>query len=118
MMMTDLMSTAATLDNVVIGDNNMTKVKFNADQEDQIITEVQSKETKYEVEEPIGSGRTQNYIKIDPIYFEFDKWSLSDSELTQLDKVVQIMKDNPAIIVEAGAHTDSKNREAYNQILV
>ena len=58
-----------------------------------------------------------NFIQIQPIYFEFDKWSLSDSELQQLDKVAQIMKDNPTIVVEAGAHTDSKNIEAYNQIL-
>jgi len=59
----------------------------------------------------------KGYIKINPIYFGFDKWSLSKSELQQLDKVIQIMKDNPAIIVEAGAHTDSKNLESYNQIL-
>ena len=58
-----------------------------------------------------------NFIQIPPIYFGFDKWSLSNGELLQLDNVVKIMKDNPAIIVEAGAHTDSKNIEAYNQIL-
>jgi len=58
-----------------------------------------------------------NYIKIPPIYFEFDKWGISESELEQLDEVVQIMKDNPTIIVEAGAHTDSKNLESYNQLL-
>jgi len=63
------------------------------------------------------SAKNNNYIKIAPIYFEFDKWSLSNGELLLLDNVVKIMKENPAIIVEAGAHTDSKNIEAYNQIL-
>jgi outer membrane protein OmpA-like peptidoglycan-associated protein len=56
-------------------------------------------------------------ISIPPIYFDFDKWSISDSELKQLDNVVQIMKDNPTIVVEAGSHTDSKNLESYNQLL-
>ena len=56
-------------------------------------------------------------IKIPPIYFEFDKWSISDAELKQLDKVVEIMKEHPTMIVEAGAHTDAKNLESYNQIL-
>ena len=56
-------------------------------------------------------------IKIDPIYFDFDKWSISELELKQLDKVIQIMKDNPTIVVEASSHTDSKNLESYNQLL-
>ena len=62
-------------------------------------------------------SNSHGYIKIAPIYFGFDKWSLSNGELLQLDNVVKIMKENPAIVVEAGAHTDSKNIEAYNQIL-
>ena len=59
---------------------------------------------------------SSNFIKIKPIYYDFDEWSLSNKELPQIDKVVQIMKENPAIIVEAGVHTDSKNRMAYNQM--
>ena len=67
------------------------------------------------IEQTVSSNRS--YIKIEPIYFGFDRWSLSNTELYELDKVVQIMKDNPTIIVEAGAHTDSKNLETYNQLL-
>jgi len=37
--------------------------------------------------------------------------------MKQLDSVVQIMKDNPTIVIEAGSHTDSKNLESYNQLL-
>lgn len=59
---------------------------------------------------------TNNFIKIAPIYYEFDKWSVANKELAQLDKVVRIMRDNAGLVVEVGAHTDSKNREAYNQI--
>ena len=56
-------------------------------------------------------------LQIPTIYYDFDKWSISDKEKKQLDKVVQLMKENPTIIVEASAHTDSKNLESYNQLL-
>ncbi len=59
---------------------------------------------------------TTKFIKIAPIYYEFDKWSVSNKELVQLDKVVRILRDNPGLVIEVGAHTDSKNRESYNQI--
>ncbi|MDH5413225.1 MAG: OmpA family protein [Flavobacteriaceae bacterium] len=59
---------------------------------------------------------SSRFIKIAPIYYDFDTWSLSDKELIELDKVVQLMKEHPAIIVEAGVHTDAKNRVAYNQM--
>ncbi len=63
-----------------------------------------------------GLETTKKFIKIPPIYYEFDKWSVSNKELSQLDRVVRILKDNAGLVIEVGAHTDSKNREAYNQI--
>ena len=107
-------SNSATVDDVKINnDVNMTYVDLSSVTEENTDSEI--KESS--VDPTTTVLKTSRYIKIDPIYFDFDKWSLSDSELQQLDKVVQIMKNNSAIIVEAEAHTDSKNREAYNQIL-
>jgi len=115
-------STAATVENVKIDKKaNLTFVDIETvtTNNSEVSNETDSKvPNKTDAAMDIDQiSATTSFIKIAPIYFEFDKWSISDLELQQLDKVVQIMKNNPAIIVEAGAHTDSKNREAYNQIL-
>ncbi len=82
---------------------------------DQTTSDIESQAKNIEDEQQVSVNSGD--IKIDPIHFDFDKWSISDLELKQLDKVVQVMKDNPTIVVEAGSHTDSKNLESYNQLL-
>ena len=118
-----IVSTSANLGNVKVDENanltyvDVTSITQNNDEPTQTKEEIAVNEIVTESNVTDSSSSSNNFIKIPPIYFDFDKWSLSNSELQQLDKVAQIMKDNPAIIVEAGAHTDSKNIEAYNQIL-
>jgi len=109
-------------DNALIG---LSKIQENLDKDAWLFvqrtdkvqkgTDVQIDKIQVKNEELISI--VNGYIKIQPIYFEFDKWSLSDKELLQLDQVVKLMKEYPDIIIEVGAHTDSKNREGYNQIL-
>ncbi len=107
-------SANASIDNVVT-DKKSFKIIGN---EKENITAVNVEEPKNKVKTDSSfSKTTSRFIKIAPIYFDFDKWSLSDKELHQLDKVVQVMNENPAIIIEVGAHTDSKNLESYNQLL-
>ena len=56
-------------------------------------------------------------ININTIYFDFDKWNIRPEAAAELDKVVAVMLEHPSMIIEAGSHTDSRAREAYNQIL-
>ena len=56
-------------------------------------------------------------IKANPIYFRFDKYNISQEAATELDRIVGIMKENPALIIEAASHTDSRGPRAYNQKL-
>ena len=58
-----------------------------------------------------------HYIEIPPVYYPYDSWGITDSEFAYLDKVIQLLKENPALIVEAGVHTDTKNLELYNLLL-
>ena len=110
-------SKAATIDNVKIDKKvNLTFVAIEADEANKTITEQDSLISNETNAEETASNETKT-ITIPPIYFEFDKWGISDSELKQLDRVVQIMRDNPTIVVEASSHTDSKNLESYNQLL-
>lgn len=56
-------------------------------------------------------------LNLAPIYFDFDKVTIRTDAKSELDKIVKIMLENPAIIVEANAHTDSWGPASYNKIL-
>ena len=56
-------------------------------------------------------------ININTIYFDFDKWNIRPDAAKELDKVIAVMKEHPSMVIEGGSHTDSRAREAYNQVL-
>jgi len=56
-------------------------------------------------------------IKIENIYYDFDKSNIRPDAAVELDKLVKIMKDNPTIWIELGSHTDSRGNDQYNQWL-
>jgi len=47
-------------------------------------------------------------INLDKIYFERGLANLIDSSYIQLDKVVEVMKDNPSMEIELTGHTDNQ----------
>ena len=53
-------------------------------------------------------------IRIENIYYDFDKWNIRPDAAEELDKLVKILKDNPTIWIELGSHTDSRGKDAYN----
>ena len=55
-------------------------------------------------------------FKIDNIYYDFDKYNIREDAKPELNKLVQIMKEN-MINVELGSHTDSRGSVAYNDKL-
>lgn len=53
-------------------------------------------------------------VNIDPIYFDLNSSYLSKQAKRELDKVVDLMKKNPKMVIESGSHTDSQGIEGYN----
>lgn len=53
-------------------------------------------------------------IRIDNIYYDFDKWNIRPDAAIELDKLVKTLKENPTIWIELGSHTDSRGKDAYN----
>jgi len=53
-------------------------------------------------------------IQIENIYYDLAKWDIRDDAAIQLDKLVTVLNDNPALLVELGSHTDSRGRDGYN----
>ena len=53
-------------------------------------------------------------IVLDNIYYDLNKAEIRADAAVELDKLVKILKDNPAIRIELSSHTDSRSSDAYN----
>jgi OOP family OmpA-OmpF porin len=51
------------------------------------------------------------------IFFDIDKFDLKDKSITELEKIVQFLEENPQIRVEISGHTDNTGNAQYNQQL-
>jgi OOP family OmpA-OmpF porin len=60
---------------------------------------------------PIEIGQV---IRLNNVFFDFDKWDLRSESFIELNRVVKLMNENPAIEIEMSAHTDSRGSDEYN----
>jgi outer membrane protein OmpA-like peptidoglycan-associated protein len=60
---------------------------------------------------PIEVGQV---VRLNNVFFDFDKWDLRGESFLELNRVVQLLQDNPAIVIEMSAHTDSYGTDEYN----
>ncbi len=64
------------------------------------------------------SKTLNDLIKLNEIYFEFDKWDITDRAIVELDKVVSLMKeDYPEMVIKIETHSDSRGDTDYNLTL-
>lgn len=94
---------------------NPYEVPFSTDKKGNIDKDIKLLLESYEEVEKdivVDNGKTQ--IKINPIYFYFNKWNIRKDAALELDNVVAIMKKYPEMIIEIGAHTDARGKESYN----
>jgi len=67
--------------------------------------------------QPIDVIVTETEIILKPIYFEFDKSNITQEGAFELDKLVQVMKNNDKMVILAKSHTDSRGSDKYNLTL-
>lgn len=60
---------------------------------------------------PIEIGQV---VRLNNVFFDFDKWDLRPESFVELDRVVKLLEENPAIEIEMSAHTDSHGSDEYN----
>ena len=60
---------------------------------------------------PIEIGQKPVLINI---FFEFDKSNLKDESIPELNRLVELLNENPTVKIEIGGHTDSKGSDEYN----
>lgn len=53
-------------------------------------------------------------VRLKNIYFDFDKTTLKKESFTELNKVVDFLKQNASVEIEIAGHTDSKGSDDYN----
>jgi outer membrane protein OmpA-like peptidoglycan-associated protein len=56
-------------------------------------------------------------IDINPIYFDLGKYAIRPDAAIELDKIVKVMNENPAMQIELGSHTDCRGSIASNEKL-
>ncbi len=56
-------------------------------------------------------------LKIDMIYFDFDKFNIRKDAAEELDKLVEIMETYPTMVIKVESHTDSRGKRVYNRYL-
>lgn len=64
--------------------------------------------------QPIDVIVTEKEIILKPIYFEFDKSNITQEGAFELDKLVQVMKNNDKMVILAKSHTDNRGSDKYN----
>lgn len=62
----------------------------------------------------LETGKT---FQLENLLFDFDKWELHPRSYIELDKVIEIMKANPGMVIQINGHTDSIGEEPYNMYL-
>jgi outer membrane protein OmpA-like peptidoglycan-associated protein len=67
--------------------------------------------------DPIEVLITAAEVELAPIFFEFDQSNVTAQAAFELDKLVQIMKKYPELVISATSHTDDRGPESYNAIL-
>ncbi|MFA9391829.1 MAG: OmpA family protein [Prolixibacteraceae bacterium] len=53
-------------------------------------------------------------IRLNNIFFEFDKAALQPQSFSELNRLVNVLKENPKIEIAIAGHTDDKGSDLYN----
>jgi len=64
--------------------------------------------------QPIMPIITETEVILQPIYFVYDKSNITKEGAAELDKLVQVMKEHPTMVIFAKSHTDNRGSDKYN----
>ena len=74
-------------------------------------------DTTFHVHIPLDQIFVGKTFRLENIYYDLDKADIRPDAALELDKLVQILKDNPDLRIELGSHTDARASDLYNQRL-
>lgn len=59
----------------------------------------------------------ENQIVLNPIFFDFDKANIRTDAQYELENIIDVMRNNPDMMIKIEAHTDSRGGDRYNMKL-
>jgi peptidoglycan-associated lipoprotein len=74
-------------------------------------------DTTYQITIKLDKLELNKTFVLDNIYYDLDKYNIRPDAAVELDKLVQILKDNPTMNIELSSHTDARATDAYNMTL-
>ena len=66
---------------------------------------------------PIDDIVDGDLVKLNAIFFDFDKHNIKPQAAFELDKLVELMKKNESMVIKVEGHTDSRGSASYNMTL-
>jgi outer membrane protein OmpA-like peptidoglycan-associated protein/tetratricopeptide (TPR) repeat protein len=74
-------------------------------------------DTAFNIDIPLQPIETNAAIVLKNIFFETNKYELKPESQTELDEVVQLLKDNPTLHIQINGHTDNSGKTTDNKTL-
>ena len=71
----------------------------------------------YEVEIVLDKIFRNREIVLENIYYDYDKWDIRPDAEPTLNRLAEVLHQNPAIRIQLGSHTDCRGNDNYNQDL-
>lgn len=100
----------ANTDYVVRGDIE----KYFSRQEGQISTKGVTESTLFSVKFELEQSQDAYLVRLNNIYYNFDKWNIRADAVPELNKVVNFMNSMPNLNIELRSHTDARGPAIYN----
>jgi outer membrane protein OmpA-like peptidoglycan-associated protein len=71
----------------------------------------------FEVEIVLDKIFRNKEIVLNNIYYDYDKWDIRPDAEPTLNKLAEVLLQNPGIKIQLGSHTDCRGNDGYNQEL-
>lgn len=71
----------------------------------------------FEVEIVLDKIYRNREIVLENIYYDYDKWDIRPDAEPTLNRLADMLRQNPTIRIQLGSHTDCRGNEGYNQTL-
>lgn len=72
---------------------------------------------RVELDQEISQAQAEMLILQERIFFEYDKANIRPESALELDKLIQVLKENPDLKIKVISHTDERGSAAYNMRL-
>ncbi len=71
----------------------------------------------FEIEIVLDKIFQNQEIVLENIYYDYDKWDIRPDAEPTLNRLAEVLRQNPTIKIQLGSHTDCRGNDGYNQNL-